>query len=154
MRVDRVWKDICIRNISSRGMLIQAACPPLKGIYLEIYRGRHVIVARVAWSKGHRFGVQSQDRLDFDALIREPDVSEVNHESRLKGEPTFQRRAVSRRPSQPDLKWEAELSKFTSRAFEFACLGAIGGALGLVIFEMTSKVLTGPLVAVTAQLSN
>lgn len=66
------WSDICIRDLSARGLLVQASAPPVRGTYVEIRRGVHIIVAKVAWSKGPYFGLTSQDRLPVDALILQP----------------------------------------------------------------------------------
>jgi hypothetical protein len=152
MRLHGVWRDVCIRNISSRGMLIQAASAPPRGTYVEVYRGRHVIVARVAWSKDHRFGVHTQDRLNLDALLQEPDASGINYKDKLKAEPAFERRATPR-PRQADLRWRAERSRFFSKALEFACVGATGAAAALLVFDTASGVLARPVAAVTAELS-
>lgn len=65
------WHDTCILNVSSRGLLLQAAAPPAKGTYLEIRRGPHVIMARVVWTKSHRFGVKTQDVVRLDAITGE-----------------------------------------------------------------------------------
>lgn len=60
--------DICVRNISSRGMLLQAASPPPRGTYVEIFLPRHTIVARVIWSKDRKFGVQTREPMNVDAI--------------------------------------------------------------------------------------
>lgn len=52
MRTGVSWHDVCILNLSAHGVGLQAAEPPARGTYVEIRRGPHVIVARVAWSKG------------------------------------------------------------------------------------------------------
>lgn len=69
MRVGNDWVDVCIRNISSRGMLIETGAPPPAGTYIEIRRARHVIVARAVWRREGRFGVRTQDRLDIPAIV-------------------------------------------------------------------------------------
>ena len=61
--------DICVRNISSRGMLLQAASPPPRGTYVEIFLPRHTIVARVIWSKDRKFGVQTREPMNIDAIV-------------------------------------------------------------------------------------
>ena len=59
IKAGATWHDACILNISSRGMLMQAGVPPVRGSYLEIRRGPVLVVARVMWTKQHRFGVKS-----------------------------------------------------------------------------------------------
>lgn len=152
MRLDGTWKDVCIRNISSRGMLIQAASALPRGTYVEVYRGRHVIVARVAWSKDHRFGIFTQERLNIDAVLQEPDLSGVNYKEASKTQPSYERRERAR-PSDADLKWRAERSTFTSKALEFACVVVVAASGAAIAFDAVSDTLSTPMVAVTTQLS-
>jgi hypothetical protein len=63
MKTGTGWHDACIVDLSKRGVGLQAASAPSRGDYVEIRRGLHVIVARVVWSRGHRFGVAAQDDL-------------------------------------------------------------------------------------------
>lgn len=65
------WSDACILNVSSRGLLLHSSSAPSAGSYLEIRRGQHVMVARVVWTEAERFGVQNQDRLPVDAIVRD-----------------------------------------------------------------------------------
>lgn len=69
MRAGSAPMDICIRNISSRGMLIQAADPPPRGTYIEVLLPAHSIVARVAWTKARHFGVHTRTPIDVNAFI-------------------------------------------------------------------------------------
>lgn len=69
MRSEAGHSDICIRDISSRGMLVQAATAPPRGTYVEILRPGGSVTARVVWSKDRRFGLQSRDRIDMDAIL-------------------------------------------------------------------------------------
>ena len=71
MQAGGLWRDACILNISSRGLLLHANEPPGAGSYLEIRRGQHVMVARVVWSEASRFGVHTQDRLPVEAIVRD-----------------------------------------------------------------------------------
>jgi hypothetical protein len=152
MRLDGTWKDVCIRNISSRGMLIQAASELPRGTYVEVYRGRHVIVARVAWSKDHRFGIYTQERLNIDAVLQEPDLSGVNYKEASTTQRSYERRERAR-PSDADLRWRAERSTFASKALEFACIVMVGASGAAVAFDVVADTLTKPMAAVTTQLS-
>jgi hypothetical protein len=81
------WHDTCILNVSSRGLLLQAAAPPVTGTYLEIRRGGHVIMARVMWTKTHRFGVKTQQLVRLDAITGEagaatPELSQRRNDRR------------------------------------------------------------------------
>lgn len=75
MRVGAAWRNASLLDLSSRGLMIQASEPPPDGAYLELRRGRHIIVARVIWSRDRRCGLRAQDELPIDAIIAEPDRS-------------------------------------------------------------------------------
>ncbi|QNP42404.1 hypothetical protein H9L15_08755 [Sphingomonas daechungensis] len=71
MRSSSAWHDVCILNVSLHGLGVQSAEPPARGTYVEIRRGRQTIVARVAWNKGHRAGLRSQDPIFLTALLND-----------------------------------------------------------------------------------
>lgn len=152
LRLDGVWRDVCIRNISSRGMLLQAGSAPQRGTYVEVYRGKHVIVARVAWAKDNRFGIQTQERLNVQAILSEPDLSGPSYKEVIKTQPTFERRSVSR-ASEAELRWRAEQNRFKSKALEFACIAAVGGSIAFVLFDTMFETLSQPLTRVSTELS-
>ena len=52
MRSGVSWHDVCILNLSRRGLGIQAAEPPQRGAYVEIRRGKHVILGLAASALG------------------------------------------------------------------------------------------------------
>ena len=136
------WHDTCILNVSSRGLLMQAADPPVTGSYLEIRRGALVIVARVMWTKSHRFGVKSQDELPIDAIVRDV-VAPVVGEGVRVGE--------RRQASQPLLS-TATRSRHQGRAIEYGFAVALAvAAAGFAASEVYS-LLSAPVEAVTAAL--
>ena len=96
MRVGAAWHDVCILDISSRGLALQTADPPPRGSYLEVRRGRHVIVARVVWADQQRLGVLSQDPLAIDAIIGEPDGAKAR--AAADGARPVERRRTARTP--------------------------------------------------------
>lgn len=61
--------EACIRDISSRGLMLQAAAPPPRGTYVELVGAEQTIVGCVIWSKDRRFGVRTRDRIDVSAAI-------------------------------------------------------------------------------------
>lgn len=75
MRVSAAWAPISILNISPHGLLLKSFSAPAPGTYAEVRRGQHVVVARVAWSDGHHFGVSTQDPLSVDQLVDRPDLA-------------------------------------------------------------------------------
>ena len=145
MRVGATWRDACILDLSSRGMMIQASDPPPGGSYLELRRGRHVIVARVVWSHGPRAGLRSQDPLPTDAIIAEPDHSA--------GPPLVtgvERRAEPLARGRP--MPQHEQSRWQSRAWEFASLVLVGGVLATFAFDAVASALERPMTAVEGAL--
>jgi hypothetical protein len=71
MRAEGPRADVCVRDISSRGLMIQANSPPPRGTYVDIDCAGHQIVGIVVWRRGHRFGVNSCERIDVPALARQ-----------------------------------------------------------------------------------
>jgi len=69
LRTDTQWSDACILNISSRGMMIQSARAGPEGSRVELRRDDHVIVARVVWRSGSRFGLRSDERLPIEQIV-------------------------------------------------------------------------------------
>lgn len=92
------WSDVCIRDLSARGLLVQAGAPPVRGTYVEIRRGVHIIIAKVAWSKGPYFGLTSQDCLPVDALILQPQSATAST-GVTQDSANVDRRASPRRPT-------------------------------------------------------
>lgn len=72
MNVDGVWVDVCIHNISSRGLLAKTERPPVPGTYVEIRRGTQIIIGRAVWRSGAHFGIRCQERLNVQVIINEP----------------------------------------------------------------------------------
>ena len=65
------WVDAVVLNISSRGMLVRSETPIEVGTYIDLRRGRQVIIGRAVWTNGNQFGVRTQDRIDVEALLGE-----------------------------------------------------------------------------------
>src|SRR5690348_12970017 len=63
------WTDACILNISSHGLMIHSSRVGPQGSTIELWRGNHVIVARVVWQDGARAGLQSEDRLAVEDIL-------------------------------------------------------------------------------------
>ncbi len=71
MRSGAGQMDVCIRDISSRGMLIQAGTPPARGTYVEIIRPGGSVTGRVVWSKQHKFGIQARGTIRIGAMLEQ-----------------------------------------------------------------------------------
>ena len=60
--------DVCIRDVSSRGMMLQANEPPDRGTYVEITTPAQMLAGRVVWRDGRRFGVHIREKVAVHAL--------------------------------------------------------------------------------------
>jgi len=145
VRVAGIWGDACILDISTRGLLIQAAESPPRGTYLDIRRGQHAIVARVIWAEDRRFGVCTQDTLAVDAIIRQPDASTLQQAESAAAQP-----AADRRHSPRGTEVRHEASRILSRTIEFSVVALFAGSLAVVAYSTVSQALWRPL----AQLSS
>ena len=145
MRSSAAWHDVCILNLSVHGLGIQSAFPPTRGAYVEIRRGMQVVVARVAWAKGHRAGLRSQDPIFIKGLL-----SETGEASPPPANPAggfVERRRIPRPSSQAH-----ESSRIRGRMIEFACVGIVAAALGMAVVGMLSDMLGRPMSAVRTAL--
>ena len=145
MQCGSLWKDVCILNYSQRGLGLTCDTAPPRGAYLEIRRGPFVIVARVAWSRGHRFGARTQDPVAHVAI-----VGKVVPSSRQEdGASPVERRQAVRVPS-PVF---SDKSRQRGRAFEFVgTVIAIVATAGLVA-DVAYAQLSAPLDRVRSALS-
>ncbi|HEY1604203.1 MAG TPA: PilZ domain-containing protein [Allosphingosinicella sp.] len=71
VRISNVWFDTQIRNVSSRGMMIDLNIPLSRGTYIEIVRNEWRTAARVAWIGAGRCGIQTQDHVRLAELASE-----------------------------------------------------------------------------------
>lgn len=117
--------DVCIRDVSSRGLLVQASEPPPRGAYVELVYGSAEVVGRVIWRKDRRFGIQSRERINVPALI-----------SGL-ATPAPPRRSASARPAA-----RADAGR-ASGVMEYAAIAAVVlflvAVLGLAAFQTLSR---------------
>lgn len=130
MRVGTDWRDVSIRNVSSRGLLLVSDEPPPPGAYIEIRKTFMTIVARAVWARDGFFGVRTQDDIDFDELME-------NAKGPPKGwKPGMDRRTGDRiaqhRPADT-----AERGRQFARAFQFVAItGAVIGVAALLAYSL------------------
>lgn len=144
LRSGASWADACILNLSPRGMGLQSASPPGRGSYVELRRGHHVIVARVMWTNGHRFGIRSQDTIPVDSVISEPDLSAANDGA--PPAPVIERRTAPRFTERHDG------SRTLSRSIQFGFVLILGASAGLTLFDGVRQAFGKPLESAAAAL--
>lgn len=142
--------DICIRNISSRGMLLQAAVPPPRGTYIEILFPGQTVVARVVWAKERRFGAHTREAMDLSAITGIAGL----------GEPHSGKQASTRAHPAPkghaltvaQLREQHERSRRLSSLFEFAFMAVCSVAIAAVAAEAIYERFGGTLQEVAERL--
>lgn len=142
MRSGASWHDVCILNLSVHGLGIQSAEAPSRGTYVEICRGTHSIIARVAWSKGHRAGLRSQDAIFVRALVNDNAAASPR---------VVPGGAVERRRT-PRAQQKHDNNRLVGRALEFACLALFAGALAMTAFGAVEQALAAPLSKINSAL--
>ena len=146
MKDNRGWHDVRILNISTRGLMARSQAAPSRGAFLELRRGSHIIVARVVWSNGEQFGLQSQSRLVTSQIIEEKPGEAMSPPS-PGASPAVERRSSARRTGH-----DHEQSRL--RALEFVFLGivAMAGLLGVLALDVSQKALAHSMKAVNDSL--
>jgi len=69
LRLGSQWTDICILNVSSRGLMIQSGQPARQGTIVEVRRERHIITGRVMWRDGGKIGLQCEDLVPVEGIL-------------------------------------------------------------------------------------
>lgn len=144
LRGDDGWHDVIIRNLSSRGLMIECARAPGRGAFVELRRGTHCIVGHVRWSRGTRFGIRSQERIDVSALLDKPDTRRGTDEraaARIEAAP---------RPTPAE---RGETSRRIARYLEWSVIAAIGVVAAGLLATGASTVLKRPLERIETVLS-
>lgn len=148
MRAGTCWNDVCILNMSSRGLLLQTAVPPAQGSYLELRRGRHTMLARVVWADNHRCGVRTQDLLPVEEIISERESPPAQS-----GTPTAPATLVERRASPREREVRHENSRMLSRAIEFCAITVFAASAAIAAFGTLEQSLSRPLASASVALA-
>lgn len=69
MRDSHEEREVCLIDISTRGLLATTARPPKNGEIVELRIGRNAMVGQVRWSSERRFGIVLRDRVIVADLI-------------------------------------------------------------------------------------
>ena len=143
MRVGSAWVDACIHNVSSRGMLVASDETPRPGSYVEIRRGRNVIIGRAVWTKGRFFGIRTQERVDLAALKEDPRAAGRRGAADASGQ--VERRNEDRLRKEAAVARALERNRAMARIGQF-CLIALAAAAACVLVAATVyKVLIVPM---------
>jgi hypothetical protein len=138
MRSGSGWTDACILNVSSRGLLVHSARTGPRGSQVELWRGDHVIVARVVWRDGARAGLCTEGRLAVEHILS------LNRATALQ--------LIATADARGDRCRRAGDSRSRGRTFEFAGIVTIAIALAASVYGMVEQALARPLALVSAAL--
>jgi len=127
--------------------MAEAECPPEPKAYVEIRRGAIVIVARVVWRRGRRFGARTQDRLDVELLIGEARL----HPRAAIGSEVFSERRAAPRPAEA-AHHRAERNRFIAARLQYAAIMVIGAGASIALALAAGRILSKTLGIVTANL--
>ena len=153
MRMGARWSDVRILDASSRGFMIHLTAAPPRGTYVELWRGRQRHVARVVWQAANRCGLQTQDKVSVDELVKPPEEQKAPDDA-ASAEANAQ--ATERRSRERSLEQVAQshvASKALSRTIEYGSMLALGALGAFLLFGMFQQAVNAPMARVSAALS-
>jgi hypothetical protein len=133
IRTAFAWNDACILNVSSQGLSLQVASPPPRGSYLEVWRGRSVIVARVIWTNHHRIGLHSQDRLTVSDFVDQTEPAPAGSIS------ANGHAGVDRRSARRSSKQTYEGNRWRSRAIQFGVVALFSALAATMAYHAVGQ---------------
>jgi hypothetical protein len=136
------WTDACILNISSHGLMIHSSRAGPQGSVVELWRGDHVIVARVMWQDGARAGLQTDERLAVEDILSLSGSAAMSL--------TAPQAASTDRRAQP--RNEPDRRRQQGRMVEFVGVVLIGCTLAASAYGMVAQALAGPMALIDAAL--
>lgn len=135
------WTDACILNISSRGLMIHSSLAGPQGSVVELWRGDHVIVARVMWQDGARAGLQTDERLAVEDIMSLSSSAAMSLTAAQAV--STDRRALPR---------DERDRKLQGRMFEFVSVVLIGCTLAASAYGMVEQALATPMAMIDTAL--
>ena len=141
MQTDGPFVEVGIRNISSRGMMLESPNPPRVGEYVELF-GTVTAVGRVVWKDRTSFGISTRDRVNVPLILGRPE-----------GKPERAAPKIQSTIRKADYAEAAEDSRRSGRAFDFIVVSVVVVGLGALIAMLAHGVLARPLEALGKLLS-
>ena len=141
MRAGGLPVDACIRDISSKGMMIQSKAPPPRGTYVEVITGTQRIVGRVVWGGSMRFGINTRDKIHVELVVGELRT----------GRTATAQAPVAPLPSPPP-RVRQSFTRTHGKAMEFCGLVVFAIAIIYAVASATYETLARPLQNVSSHL--
>lgn len=66
-----IWSDVMVRNVSRRGMMLELRNPPARGTFVELRRGKTVVIGQILWARDDQCGLRAQDVIDITDFLAE-----------------------------------------------------------------------------------
>ena len=141
MRAGGPKTDVCIRDISSRGLMAHAGTPPPRGTYVDLDCAGHQIVGLVVWRRDRRFGIQTRERINVAALAGRiaPEILAPQRRANRASAPGLSRAGAGR-------------SRTIASRMEFALVAVFAAALVAALGVTTFEALSRPFDAVSTML--
>ncbi len=133
--------DACIRDISSKGMMIHSTAPPARGTYVEVVTATQTIVGRVVWDADMRFGIHTREKLHVELIVGELRTGRAPAQSTPL--------AALPRPQPPKRE---SFTRAHAKALEFCGLVVFAVAIIYAIASATYETLSRPLETISAQM--
>jgi hypothetical protein len=150
MLADEGWRDVTVRNVSSRGMMLRCKTPPARNTFVEVRLRRARVVGRVVWSSEAACGISSQDTIDLSDLLSQsptkPRKSNIERRARPRGMPD---QPVQMRVLPPE-----ETSRIFARIFDWSAVAFAVAVGAIALTDVTGTVLRKPLETTHAALSS
>lgn len=150
VRHDGRWADVRILDASSRGFLVSMSNVPPRGTYIELARGPLRYVARVMWQGRDRCGVQTQDRVCVDSLLKPPERA-ANAAATPDAVANDRRSAERVRDS---LDQQGARSIWLGKSIEYLSIVGAGAMAAIFLVTLLTDAFTAPLATVSAALAS
>lgn len=131
------WADVTIYDVSSRGLMAQCDSALVRGRNVEVRCGSHVLVGRVVWWRGGRFGLRTREVIDLPHLLGSPLRARATDSKQFKppASALFRRTAADRH----------ETNRYLSKVLQFAWVASMTLAAGLLLASEVGELLAKPL---------
>jgi hypothetical protein len=146
MQTGECWVDITIHNVSSRGLMVQCGAALERGRYVEVRCGSHVLVGRVVWCGGYRFGLRTRDIIDPARLLGMPAQA-------LSAQHLPETAAAASSPARRTATERHATNRHVSRTLQFAWIAVMTLAAAILLAGEVRQLLAKPLGSASAAIS-
>ena len=127
MRAGGLPVDVCIRDVSARGVCVVTNNPPPRGTVVELTGTAVPIVGRVVWANDLRFGIALGARIDVGRLMTQEPGLRAPHETVPL--PRYAREPIP-------VARVAERNRHLGNVFQFCMIAIAGAAAAGMIGQM------------------